>query len=98
MKRFKFIYAIIVALIICGCEQEPQPNKNNKLVEFTLRTSDVFYDSAIIYVKHNGPEDITWYGFVTDDMKTKENQLYISKRRELQKMDKIEGLKKYYKI
>ena len=36
-----------------------------------------------ISVKHNGPEDITWYGFLTDDVTTQESRLIYDKRNEL---------------
>ena len=97
MKRFKYIYTVLIAtaaIVLGGCKPEAQPVKSNKVVEFTIRTSDVFHDGAIISVKHNGPEDITWYGFITEDLTTYENVLYMNKRRELQRSGKVEGIRK----
>lgn len=84
---------MIIAISFMGCEPEAPASKKD-IVEFTIRYSEVSYDYAIINVKHNGPEDITWYGFVTDEVTKKNYTLYSEKRKELLKEDKIEGLKK----
>ena len=96
MKRFKHIYALVFAafaISVTGCNPEIEPQAP-KSVEFTVRYSDVAYNYAVINVKHNGPEDITWYGFVTENIKENDFKLYYSKYQELIKSGKITGLKK----
>ena len=84
---------MIIALSFASCEPEA-PASKKQIVEFTVRYSEVSYNYAIINVKHNGPEDLTWYGFVTEDVAEKNYTLYTKKRRELLNAGKIEGLKK----
>ena len=93
MKKIKFIFAMIIALSFASCEPEA-PASKKQIVEFTVRYSEVSYNYAIINVKHNGPDDLTWYGFVTEDVAEKNYTLYSKKRRELLNAGKIEGLKK----
>ena len=90
MKRFKHIYALVFAafaISVTGCNPEIEPQAP-KSVEFTVRYSDVAYNYAVINVKHNGPEDITWYGFVTENIKENDFKLYYSKYQELIKSGK----------
>lgn len=84
---------MIIAISFMSCEPEA-PASKKEFVEFTIRYSEISYDYAIINVKHNGPEDITWYGFVTEDVKEKNYTLFTKKRKELLQQGKIEGLKR----
>ena len=60
-----------VAFVLTGCvEEETKPK--DEIVNITVRYSEIAYDYAIINVKHDGPEDITWYGFLTEDVTTQE--------------------------
>ena len=96
MKRFKHIYALVLAafaLSVTGCNPELEPQAP-KTIEFTVRYSDVSYNYAVIDVKHNGPEDITWYGFVTEEVGENDFKLYYKKYQELLKSGKVTGLKK----
>ena len=93
-----------VAFVLTGCEEPVAPK--DKIVNFTVRFSEVAYDYAIINVKHDGPEDITWYGFLTEDVTTQEFTLInkewmnlltsgkaIDVRRETERNILLEGLK-----
>lgn len=93
MKQIKLIFAILIAISFASCEPET-PASKKEIVEFTVRYSEVSYNYAIINVKHNGPEDLTWYGFVTENVAEKNYTLYTRKRKELLQAGKIEGLKK----
>lgn len=93
MKQIKLIFAMIIAISFTGCEPEAPASKTD-IIEFNVRYSEVSYNYAIVNVKHNGPEDLTWYGFVTDNVSEKNYNLYTQKRRELLKEGKIVGLKK----
>ena len=93
MKQIKLIFAILIAISFASCEPET-PASKKEIIEFTVRYSEVSYNYAIINVKHNGPEDLTWYGFVTEDVTGKNYNLYTQKRKELLQAGKIEGLKK----
>ena len=84
---------MIIAISFTGCEPEAPASKKD-IIEFNVRYSEVSYNYAIVNVKHNGPEDLTWYGFVTDNVSEKNYNLYTQKRRELLKEGKIVGLKK----
>lgn len=82
MKRYiQYALLSILALSLASCEAEPSPNSEN--VQFTVRQKNVSYNNAVISVKHNGPEGITWYGFLTDDVTTQESRLIYDKRNEL---------------
>ena len=93
-----------VAFVLTGCEEPVAPK--DEIVNFTVRFSEVAYDYAIINVKHDGPEDITWYGFLTEDVTTQEFTLInkewmnlltsgkaIDVRRETERNILLEGLK-----
>lgn len=87
MKIRNIIQNILIAasaLIITGCEEEPAAIKP-AAIEITVRQKEVSYNKAIINVRHNGPEEITWYGFLTEDITTQEFKLINEKRRELAK-------------
>ena len=70
-----------MALSLVSCEEEVAPKSEN--AQFTVRLKNASYNNAVISVKHNGPEDITWYGFLTDDVTTQESRLIYDKRNEL---------------
>lgn len=93
MKQIKLIFAILIAISFASCEPET-PASKKEIVEFTVRYSEVSYNYAIINVKHNGPEDLTWYGFVTEDATEKDYTLFSKKLNEILRGGKIEGLRK----
>lgn len=107
MKLRNLIFSGLIAAVafaLTGCEEVEQPKKET--VNFTVRYSEVAYDYAIVNVKHDGPEDITWYGFLTEDVTTQEFTLItkewtrllstgkaIEVRREKERNILFEGLK-----
>ena len=107
MKLRNLIFSSLIAAVafaLTGCEEVEQPKK--EVVNFTVRYSEVAYDYAIVNVKHDGPEDITWYGFLTEDVTTQEFTLItkewakllstgkaIEVRREKERNILFEGLK-----
>jgi hypothetical protein len=84
MKIRNLIYTLAIAavsFIMTGCEQPVEPKA--QMVNFTVRYSELSYNHAIINVKHDGPEDITWYGFVTDNVKKNDFELFYEKYNEI---------------
>lgn len=82
MRRYiQYALLSIVAISLASCEEELA--QKDGVVQFTVREKNVSYNNAVISVKHNGPEDITWYGFLTDDVTTQESRLIYDKRNEL---------------
>lgn len=85
MKIRNLIYSIpvvILAAALCGCEEVVQETKKSN-VEFTVRVSEVAYNYARVTVKHDGPDDITWYGFLTPDVSTNEFEIFYDKYSEI---------------
>lgn len=94
MKIRNIIYSVLAAAFaVTGCKEEPAPAVNQ--VNFTVRYSELSYNFAIINVKHDGPEDITWHGFVTEDVTTNDFELFYGEyEKVLTSPDGISGLKK----
>ena len=95
MKKLLYLASILVATLAVSCDKAPEESEDitDANFAFSLRVSEVGYDYAKINVKHNGPEEITWYGFVADDKKTKED-LVMDKYTELLTAGTVKGLKK----
>lgn len=96
MKRFLYIASIIIAATFAAsCETEPKPGGNDitsATFSFSLKVTEVGVDYAKISVKHDGPEEVTWYGFVAEDKKST-NDLILEKYNEFVKAGKVTGLK-----
>lgn len=85
IKNILFIFiASALTVSILGCEQV-QPAHDKENITLSVRVSEVSFDYARVTVKHNGPEDITWYGFLTTDIKTNESLLLYEKYTEILK-------------
>lgn len=87
----------LTALLSTGCDTKNTDTRDPLLdaqFSFTLKVSEVSYDQAKISVKHNGPEEVTWYGFLTTDLKTSDFDLFYDKLTELQSQETIKGLRK----
>ena len=68
MKKLLYLASILVAALAVSCEKTPVADDiTTSEFAFTLRVSEVGVDYAKISVKHNGPEEVTWYGFVAED-------------------------------
>lgn len=78
---FNIFIAAALSVSIMGCE--PEPAKKAENITLSVRVSEVSFDYARITVKHDGPEDITWYGFLTTDVNKNEFTLFYEKYAEL---------------
>ena len=96
MKKLFYLASIIVAAALAvSCEKGPEDGGNditNASFAFSLKVTEVGVDYAKISVKHNGPEEVSWYGFVAEDNKST-NDLIMEKYAELLAAGKVKGLK-----
>lgn len=96
MKKLFYLASIIVAAVLAvSCEKGPQDGGNditNASFVFSLKTTEVGIDYAKISVKHNGPEEVSWYGFVAEDNKST-NDLIMEKYSEFLAAGAVKGLK-----
>ena len=68
-----FLTAGLVTLALASCKDKDEPDdKADDLsnVTFTVGASDIDYDNINVIVRHDGPKDITWYGFVSEGNST----------------------------
>ena len=79
-----------MAISFVGCEKEAADDKTPEEFELVVRQKEVSYNKAIINVRHNGPEDITWYGFLTEDVTNPEFLQINNVRKELLKTKDFE--------
>lgn len=96
MKMRRNIYFFILAaltLIISGCNNSETEPKT-EAISLTVRVSEISYNNARLTVKHNGPEDITWYGFMTNETNRDEFDLFIEKYNELLSSGDFSGLRR----
>jgi len=101
MKITEFLrnsFLTIAAVFCISCNTEPTGQTGivgiDDVFQFTLKESSVSFDEAEINVQHDGPEDATWYYFVTDDLKKNDAKLLSEKYAELLAAGKVTGLKK----
>ena len=79
-----YLSLILSAFIYSSCEETPVPTESEKLV-FTISVPDstLNFDRAKVHVTHNGPADVTWYGFLTEDLRKNEYDLFMDTYTEL---------------
>lgn len=95
MKKLFYLASIIVAAALAiSCEKEPQGGDDitSSSFTFSLRVTEVGADYAKISVKHDGPEDATWYGFVAEDKKSTQD-LIMEKYTEFMTTGTVKGLR-----
>ena len=95
MKKLFYLASIIVAAALAvSCEKQPQGGDDITSSEFafSLKVTEIGADYAKISVKHNGPEDVSWYGFVAEDKKT-DKDLIMEKYTEFLTTGTVKGLK-----
>lgn len=95
MKIRNLIYTSLLAVaafVSAGCDNKIEPKRED--VKFTVRTVEYSYDYAVVNVKHNGPEDITWYGFLTEDDSQNHLQIIAKEWTELLKSGKAIPVRK----
>ena len=81
MKKIFYLAGIIVAAALAfSCEKAPQGGDGltSSSFAFSLKVTEIGADYAKISVKHDGPEEATWYGFVAEDKKST-NDLIMEK-------------------
>lgn len=96
MKKLFYLASIIVAAALAvSCEKGPQ-NGGDDLTSssfaFSVKVTELGADYAKINVKHDGPEEVTWYGFVAEDKKTT-NDLIMEKYTEFLTTGTVKGLR-----
>lgn len=87
------VLTAVTAMIALGCIEEKAEVKSNAF-SFTVRVSEVAYNYARITVRHDGPEDVTWYGFLTDNVKANEATIFYDEYMKLIQSGKVTGLKR----
>ena len=89
MKRiFTIIFTALVAITACQDPvEEQQKQELNQNLAFTLDVASVDAEMAKIRVSHNGTNGDTWYGFVTEEVKTSDAKLISQKIEELKAGD-----------
>lgn len=96
MNMRNLIYTLAIAaacFFVTGCQEEPVAQKE-KPVNFTVRYSELSYNYAIINVKHDGPEDITWYGFLSTEVGKNDFDLFYAEYLEVITSGNLDGIKK----
>ena len=96
MKKLFYLASIIVAAALAvSCEKGPQNGGDDitsSSFAFSLKVTEIGADYAKINVKHDGPEEVTWYGFVAEDKKTT-NDLIMEKYTEFLTTGTVKGLR-----
>lgn len=98
MKRLLGLtFITLAAVFAASCTPEEKQENNgadvNANFDFTLRVTEIGSDYAKVNIQHNGPEDATWYGFLTEDTKKTDISLISEKYSELLKKGEISGLR-----
>lgn len=102
---FKMAVLAFAAAVVIGCEQQDPTGEGtgngdgstlNENLTFTLALKDVLANSVTITVSHDGATTDTWYGFVTTDTESDEEDLIKAEVKNLLEKGngKITGLKK----
>lgn len=83
MKLFRNIFnlAVMTALCVYASSCAKEQTTTNTSFEFMVRTSELAHNYVKLSISHNGPEDITWYGALAEDVSKKDyeifNQMYL---------------------
>ena len=95
MKSRILIYlSLISTLFLSGCATNEDSPKGTGTINFIVRVSESSYNFARISVKHDGPEDLTWYGFLTTDTQSNEFELFYDKYTELITSGDLSGIRR----
>ena len=110
MKIRNIIFGVLSAsmLAFSACVPEDKAAEDGQ-ISFSVREIRYAnnYNFAVINVKHDGPEDFTWYGFVTDEVEKNDFEIFYPEynrlissgelknliRRETERNVLLEGLK-----
>ena len=89
VKHIRNIFtAAALSIFILGCEKQAAPKNEN--VSLTVRVSEVSFDYARVTIKHDGPEELTWYGFLTTDVERNASLVFYEKYIELMNQGNIQ--------
>ena len=96
MKKLFYLASIIVAAALAvSCEKTPQgggDDMTSSAFAFSLKVTEIGADYAKINVRHDGPDDATWYGFVALDNKST-SDLIMEKYTEFLTTGTVKGLR-----
>lgn len=69
--------AFATAFVLPSCTEVPNPDDKPVVpqADFTVAKGDVEAEYAEVVVRHNGNQDVTWFGFVTEDVETPTDEL-----------------------
>lgn len=69
--------ALAIAFVLPSCAEVPNPDDTPVVpqADFTVAKGDVEAEYAEVVVRHNGNQDVTWFGFVTEDVETPADEL-----------------------
>lgn len=101
MKFYKtIIKTVVVALAVMAanaCQKDPAGDDGSQLneaLELAVDVEDITLTSAKIKVTHNGDKSDTWYGFLTDEVDSDEDELISQAVESYMNGDSSEGLRK----
>ena len=84
------VAAITAVLALSACknrEETPAPTVQTADFTVALNPNTVDVDYAEVVVRHNGDKDVTWYGFLTDDVNADQQSLIDAKVSSIVKKD-----------
>lgn len=81
--------ALATAFVLPSCTQELNPDDTPVVpqADFTVAKRVVEAEYAELIVRHTGNQDVTWYGFVTEDVETPADELIESQLPTLDRAD-----------
>lgn len=88
-KIAAFAMTALAAFVLPSCAPigpEEEPAKE-PVADFTVAKGDVEAEYAEVVVRHNGLQDVTWFGFVTEDVQTPADELIAEKIATLDRKD-----------
>lgn len=90
----------LAAMAVFACQKDPETGGDgegtvlNEALELAVDVDDITYTSAKIKVTHNGEKTDTWYGFLTDDVTSDEDDLIGEAVSDYMDGNSSEGLRK----
>ena len=96
MKIFRHIFNLAAMVALCVYASSCTPEENQPVstgVQFMVRTSEVAHNYVKLSISHNGPEDFTWYGALTEDVTKKDYEIFNNMYLDLLK-NGVKGLRR----
>lgn len=97
MKNTRIFNLLLVAMSACvfaltGCDKDLDDNAAAGQVVVKLSVDELFQEKAEIRVRHNGSSDQFWFSFVTEDLTSNPEDLFVAELNEtLEIYGRIEG-------